>query len=635
MKRFFAFFDEHSRTKLFVKLVADFLITIFSYLAVVVILCFLNNKKILSLQWDVVIYTGLITSGMIVFTWNLVGKHRYLWRGTTNRELIRFIVSDIYLFSILFVISKLLRYKSQIAFVPGGTMLLSTILLSSIISMSLVRFIQYKRKNRSLKIMIENRKRHIMIVGAGWAGTFAITAYKNGDKIGKPVVVVDDDPAKINRSLIGVPVVGNTNDIPKYVKQYNVSKIIIAITNLQGEQMSKLINICKDTDCKISIMSKIKPYGDDENSLKASVSFREPNIADFLSREEVRLDTQSIEGYLKGKRIVVTGGGGSIGSELCRQILKFHPEKIIIFDIYENSAYELQQELIRTYGKEVPIKVLIGSVRDKKRLDEIFETEKPSIVFHAAAHKHVPLMEESPAEAIKNNVIGTYNLLLSASEHNVERFVQISTDKAVNPTNVMGATKRMCEMLTQCFAKKSDMKCMAVRFGNVLGSHGSVIPLFEAQIKNGGPVTITHPDIIRYFMTIPEAAQLVLQAGSTGESGQIYVLDMGEPVKIKDLAYNLIRFYGYEPDVDIKIEYTGLRPGEKLYEELLMDEEEDKMVKTGHEKIFVAHPFDFDEETLMKQVDILEKSSEHNNLECVKALASVITTFHPDYERNN
>ena len=338
-----------------------------------------------------------------------------------------------------------------------------------------------------------------------------------------------------------------------------------------------------------------------------------------------------IRGYLAGKVVLVTGGGGSIGSEISRQIMRFSPKLLLIFDVYENCAYELECELKQKYGADCPIEVLIGSIRDKARLDDVFERYHPSVVFHAAAHKHVPLMEVSPAEAVKNNVFGTRNLLQSASEHGVERFVQLSTDKAVNPTNVMGATKRITEMLLQSYARHSKMKCMAVRFGNVLGSHGSVIPLFESQIRQGGPVTLTDPDITRYFMTIPEAAQLVLEAGALAQSGAIYVLDMGQPVRIKDLAKKLIRFYGYEPDVDIPIQITGLRPGEKLYEELLMDHERDRMTRTAHNKIFVAPPIPIEEDAFENQLGRLkEAAAENDNERVVETLVEIVGTYTPN-----
>ena len=411
---------------------------------------------------------------------------------------------------------------------------------------------------------------------------------------------------------------------------FDITKIIIAITTLKGERLNEVINLCNSTHCRVRMLSD--PQAVDANGKPVVAGLRELNTSDFLSRDEVQLNSAQISEYLHDKVVLVTGGGGSIGSELCRQIMRYRPRQLLIFDIYENCAYELEMELRNKYGADINVVTLIGSIRDIKRLDEVFETYHPSVVFHAAAHKHVPLMEISPAEAVKNNVLGTKNLLTSASEHDVERFVQLSTDKAVNPTSVMGCTKRICEMLIQTFAGNTDMKCVAVRFGNVLGSHGSVIPLFEAQIKKGGPVTLTDPNIERYFMTIPEAAQLVLQAGALAESGSIYVLDMGEPVKIMDLAKQLIRFYGYEPGVNMEIKIVGLRPGEKLYEELMMDEEQDKMRRTQHNKIFVASPRTIDLAEFYEQLQALEAAAAHNDEGVVRQLAAMIPTFTPTRE---
>ena len=472
--------------------------------------------------------------------------------------------------------------------------------------------------------------RPMLIVGAGEAGAWAINVCKSNKTYGHPVVVADDAPEKLNQTIHGVPVKGTLEDIPELCTRYNIYGIIIAIPTLRGSRLNHVIDLCMSTHCKVQILSDPQSVGAGSAPAHA---FRELNTADFLSRDEVTLDTEKISGYLKDKVVLVTGGGGSIGSELCRQVMRFGPARLLIFDIYENCAYELQMELQRKYGRAAPIEVLVGSIRDKKRLDEVFETYRPQVVFHAAAHKHVPLMEVSPAEAVKNNVMGTKNLLASASEHGVERLVQLSTDKAVNPTSVMGCTKRLCEMLIQTFAQHTKMKCVAVRFGNVLGSHGSVIPLFEAQIKQGGPVTLTDPNIERYFMTIPEAAQLVLQAGALAESGSIYVLDMGEPVKIIDLARQLIRFYGYEPGVNMEIKIVGLRPGEKLYEELMMDEEQDKMRRTEHNKIFVAPPRDIKLDEFYQQLQALFHAAEHNDEGVVRQLQAMIPTFTPVREQ--
>lgn len=452
-----------------------------------------------------------------------------------------------------------------------------------------------------------NRKMHlaemkqILIIGAGEAGTSLIRDFENNSyKFGNPAALIDDDKSKIGLLVNGVPVVGNCDDIERVCADYSIDEIIFCIPSITDDRKREILNGAIKTGIPVKIAPDI---ADLENSKISYKEMRSVDILDLLSRPEIKLNPDVCK-YVTGKTVLVTGGGGSIGSELCRQIARYNPEKIVIFDIYENNAYALKNSLDRHYFGNPKIEIRIGSVREYARLKEIFEEFHPSSVFHAAAHKHVPLMEESPYEAIKNNVLGTYNTAKCANEYGVDNFVLLSTDKAVNPTNVMGATKRCCELIIQHFSKISThTKFAAVRFGNVLGSNGSVIPLFKEQLKNGGPLTVTHPDITRYFMTIPEAAQLVVQAGGLAKGGEIFVLDMGEPVKIVSLAEKLIKLSGFEPYVDIDIQFTGLRPGEKLYEELILPSEKDGMRKTENNKIFITAPTDFDDDALIEHIN--------------------------------
>ena len=469
----------------------------------------------------------------------------------------------------------------------------------------------------------------VMVVGAGEAGAYAVNiCNKNPKRLGKPVILVDDAHGKQGLRIQNVPVRGTIEDIPKLATRYGIREIIVAIPSLgNGERMQRILELCNETHCHTRILSE--PTDSDAMGAEGTPFIRELNISDFLSRDEIELDTESIAGYLSGKVVMVTGGGGSIGSEICRQIMRFKPKLLIIFEIYENCAYELEYELRQKYGRDCPVVTLIGSIRDRERLDEVFELYHPQVVFHAAAHKHVPLMEISPAEAIKNNVFGTRNLLEAASSHGVERLVQLSTDKAVNPTNVMGATKRITEMLIQYYGAHTDMKCMAVRFGNVLGSHGSVIPLFKRQMKEGGPITVTHRDITRYFMTIPEASRLVITAGALAKGGEIFVLDMGEPVKIWDLAISLVRLSGLQLGRDILIVETGLRPGEKMYEELLMDSE--SLLSTTNKDIRISTGDRIDLDTVTNKLRTLEKCLDEDNKSIKTALSQAIPTYHPQF----
>lgn len=470
----------------------------------------------------------------------------------------------------------------------------------------------------------------VLVIGAGTAGALVVRELDRRLELEKKVVgLIDDDKQKLGTYIDGVRVLGNRHDIKKIVKEKDVEEIIIAIANLEKKILKELINECKDLKVKVKIMPGLNEIIDGKFSVE---SIRDVDVNDLLGRETVKLDYSGIADYLQEKIVLVTGGGGSIGSELCRQIVRFNPKQLIIFDIYENNAYEIQMELKRNYP-ELNLVTLIGSVRDKVRLEHIFNKYRPNVVFHAAAHKHVPLMEDSPCEAIKNNVMGTLNVAEVASKYKVERFVLISTDKAVNPTNVMGASKRLCEMIIQAINKESNTDFVAVRFGNVLGSNGSVVPLFKKQIAKGGPVTLTHKEITRFFMTIPEAAQLVLQAGVYAKGGEIFVLDMGEPVKIYDLAENLIKLSGFEPNKDIKIEVTGLRPGEKLYEELLVKTEE--LDKTDNSMIFIERDTALNKEEIYKKIEILKEACDTgDDLIAKEALRRVVPTFKTPEEVN-
>lgn len=467
--------------------------------------------------------------------------------------------------------------------------------------------------------------KRIMIVGAGTSGSVILKEMTTSSLVnGCVVCFVDDDKNKAGKFLNGVPVAGNRNDIPRLAEEYKIDEIYIAIPSASAKERKAIIEICRETGCQVKILPGIYQLINGEVSI---AKLRNVEIEDLLGRDPIRVNLDEIMGYVSGKVVLVTGGGGSIGSELCRQVASHNPKQLIIFDIYENNAYDIQLELKEKYP-DLDLVVLIGSVRNTHRIETVFEKYRPDIVYHAAAHKHVPLMEDSPNEAIKNNVFGTYKTAKAADKYGTSRFVLISTDKAVNPTNIMGASKRMCEMVVQMMNARSKTDFVAVRFGNVLGSNGSVIPLFKKQIEQGGPVTVTHPDIIRYFMTIPEAVSLVLQAGAYAKGGEIFVLDMGEPMKILDLAKNLIRLSGYTPDVDIPIVFTGLRPGEKLYEELLMNEE--GMQDTPNKLIHIGKPIEFDMERFEGQLEELYVTANEDGDGIREDVMRIVGTYHPE-----
>lgn len=482
---------------------------------------------------------------------------------------------------------------------------------------------------RGIRTLIKRRSNEencsrVLLVGAGAAGNMLVKEIRNSSHVNKQVVcIVDDAKSKEGSYLHGVKVVGNRRDIPKLVKKYRIDEIIIAIPSAPAKEIKEILDICKETGCELKRLPGVYQLVNGEVGIS---KLKEVDVNDLLGREPVKVDLSEIMDYVAGKTVMVTGGGGSIGSEICRQVAQHSPRMLVIVDIYENTTYDIQNELKGKYP-DLNLVVLIASVRNTKRMDMIFEKYRPDIVYHAAAHKHVPLMEDSPNEAVKNNVLGTWKVVQAADKWKVKRFVMISTDKAVNPTNIMGATKRICEMIIQTYNNRSQTEFVAVRFGNVLGSNGSVIPLFKKQIEQGGPVTVTHPDIIRYFMTIPEAVSLVLQAGAYAKGGEIFVLDMGEPVKIADLARNLILLSGHKPGEDIQIAYTGLRPGEKLYEEMLMDEE--GLQDTENKLIHIGKPIRMDEDNFLMQLENLKEYVVQEPEDIRKWVQEMVPTYHP------
>ena len=545
-----------------------------------------------------------------------------IWRLISLAEFKKILEAYLVLIPIYLVMGFLTHLSMPLSYYFMGYLLSFCFTVGIRFSYRLLR--SWVNRGKEMEHAKEGKEERVMIVGAGAAGQVLIKELHNSPKVRSRVCcAIDDNPYKKGKLLEGVPIVGNRYDIPEMAEKYGISRIIFAIPAASGKNRKEILNICKGTDCHLQTVPAVYQLVNGE--VKVS-RLRDVEISDLLGREQIKVNNEEIFAAIQGKVILVTGGGGSIGSELCRQIAHAEPKQLIIFDIYENNAYEIQQELKRKYPK-LDLIVLIGSVRNRNRITSVMEKYHPHTVFHAAAHKHVPLMEDSPNEAIKNNVMGTYKTATAAAAAGVKKFVLISTDKAVNPTNIMGASKRLCEMVVQMMNRQCPgTDFVAVRFGNVLGSNGSVIPLFKKQIAEGGPVTVTDKNIIRYFMTIPEAVSLVLQASYYAKGGEIFVLDMGEPVRIDDMARNLIRLSGYTPDVDIMVEYTGLRPGEKLYEELLMDEE--GLQNTENELIHIGKPIQMDDEWFKDKLKELDKASRQETDRMKEIVAEIVPTYH-------
>lgn len=605
----------------------DILIIISCYIASILFLNVpIDNIKVLVVQIAVVVIVYQIFL-------NIFRMYQKMMRYEVGKDYIKYIISAFLSMIILSIVYKAfsLEYINLKVNVLSGVLIAGTFVMYRLAGRSILsrRMSKYEKINKNQ----DNKANNLLIIGAGMGAREIIIAIKNNMRDKYNIVgIIDDDISKINHYILGIKVLGTRYDIPKIAKEKNVDLIFFAINKIDAVSRRKILEICQETGVKTRVLPTTEEVINKQGAMN---SLRDVQIEDLLGRDPVHLDNKNINSLIKNKTVLVTGGGGSIGSKLCRQIVKYDPKRLVILDIYENNLYDIEMELRAEYPK-LNLEAIVASVRDKARLNNVFETYKPEIVFHAAAHKHVPLMEKSPLEAIHNNVFGTYNVVNCADEYGVEKFVLISTDKAVNPTNIMGASKRVCEMIVQAKNKVSKTEYVAVRFGNVLGSNGSVIPLFKKQIERGGPVTVTHKDITRFFMTIPEAVQLILQAVTYAKGGEIFVLDMGEPVKIYDLAVSLIKLLGYEPNVDIPIEITGLRPGEKLYEEILMSEE--GLTSTKHDKIFISKPMHMEMTELEEKLNILkelEYNEKYSNENIKNVMKEVVTTYREPEEVNN
>ena len=592
------------------------LITLSGFLALYIRFDFsFRNMEMKYVDYELLYLPFNLVLTMILFV--VFRLYRSVWRFASATELLNVISACSGSILIQIIAMAFMKMRMPVSYYLMKYVLLIGGIGSLRFAYRILRMIQEKRGGFG-----GNFKKNTMVVGAGEAGAMIIKEFQNSRYLEQKICcVVDDNGAKHGKYLRGVKIMGGRDDICFLAHELNIDEIVVAMPSASQAEVREVLQICQKTDCELKVLPGLYQMINGEVSVSR---LRKVQIEDLLGREPIQLQVESVMGYVSGKVVLVTGGGGSIGSELCRQIAAHKPKQLIIIDIYENNAYDIQQELKRTYP-ELNLEVLIASVRNTHRMDTIFASYRPEIVYHAAAHKHVPLMEDSPNEAIKNNVFGTYKTAQAADKYGVQRFVLISTDKAVNPTNIMGASKRICEMIIQAMNNHSRTDFVAVRFGNVLGSNGSVIPLFKKQIEQGGPVTVTHPDIIRYFMTIPEAVSLVLQAGALAKGGEIFVLDMGEPVKILDLAKNLIRLSGYKPFEEIPIEFTGLRPGEKLYEEMLMSEE--GLKETENHLIHIGKPIEFEEEKFLEELEELRKTANKDSERIRQKVQEIVPTY--------